>query len=163
MTTHTRIRPFNTKETYPEQNLDNDLCQAVVAGNTIYLRGQIGQDLETRESVLLGGEGGPAAVAGDPEASYLLERVTDPDEATCSLIKAVDLVGERWTFLVLREALAGAYRFSEFRARLGIAQRRIGRDGNRIDDHAAFEPLDRAYRVALLFDGEVAVEHADPA
>ncbi len=54
MTTHRRIRPFNTKETYPEQNLDNDLCQAVVAGNTIYLRGQIGQDLETRESVGVG-------------------------------------------------------------------------------------------------------------
>ena len=51
MTTHRRIRPFNTRETYPEQNLDNDLCQAVVAGNTVYLRGQIGQDLETRESV----------------------------------------------------------------------------------------------------------------
>ncbi len=31
MPTHTRIRPFNTKDTYPEQNLDNDLCQAVVA------------------------------------------------------------------------------------------------------------------------------------
>ena len=27
---HTRIRKFNTKDTYPEQNLDNDLCQAVV-------------------------------------------------------------------------------------------------------------------------------------
>ena len=42
---HTRIRPFNTSDTYPEQHLDNDLCQAVVAGNTVYLRGQIGQDL----------------------------------------------------------------------------------------------------------------------
>jgi enamine deaminase RidA (YjgF/YER057c/UK114 family) len=51
MTTHRRIRPFNTRDTYPEQKLDNDLCQAVVAGNTVYLRGQIGQDLETRESV----------------------------------------------------------------------------------------------------------------
>jgi enamine deaminase RidA (YjgF/YER057c/UK114 family) len=51
MTTHTRIRKFNTRETYPEQKLDNDLCQAVIAGNTIYLRGQIGQDLDTRESV----------------------------------------------------------------------------------------------------------------
>jgi enamine deaminase RidA (YjgF/YER057c/UK114 family) len=48
---HTRIRPFNTRDTYPEQNLDNDLCQAVRAGNTIYLRGQIGQHLDTRESV----------------------------------------------------------------------------------------------------------------
>jgi enamine deaminase RidA (YjgF/YER057c/UK114 family) len=54
MPAHRRIRPFNTRETYPEQNLDNDLCQAVVAGNTVYLRGQIGQDLDTRESVGVG-------------------------------------------------------------------------------------------------------------
>jgi enamine deaminase RidA (YjgF/YER057c/UK114 family) len=54
MTTHRRIRPFNTRDTYPEQNLDNDFCQAVVAGNTVYVRGQIGQDLETRESVGVG-------------------------------------------------------------------------------------------------------------
>jgi enamine deaminase RidA (YjgF/YER057c/UK114 family) len=54
MTVHTRIRPFNTKETYPEQNLDNDLCQAVVAGGVVYLRGQIAQDLDTRESVAIG-------------------------------------------------------------------------------------------------------------
>ena len=51
---HTRIRPFNTADTYPEQNLDNDLCQAVVAGGTVYLRGQIGQDLDTRENVGVG-------------------------------------------------------------------------------------------------------------
>ncbi|SJN08798.1 Bona fide RidA/YjgF/TdcF/RutC subgroup [Leucobacter sp. 7(1)] len=53
-TTHTRLRKFNTRETYPEQNLDNDLCQAVVAGGVVYLRGQIGQDLDTRESVGIG-------------------------------------------------------------------------------------------------------------
>lgn len=52
--THRRIRPFNTRDTYPEQNLDNDLCQAVVAGNTVYLRGQVGQDLDTRASVGIG-------------------------------------------------------------------------------------------------------------
>lgn len=45
--THTRIRKFNTKDTYPEQNLDNDLCQAVVArGTMIFLRGQCPQNLE---------------------------------------------------------------------------------------------------------------------
>ena len=49
-----RIHPFNTRDTYPEQDLDNDLCQAVVAGNTIYLRGQIGQNLDTSESVGIG-------------------------------------------------------------------------------------------------------------
>ena len=55
MTTHTRIRKFNTGTTYPEQKLDNDLCQAVVAkGSMVFVRGQIGQDLETHESVGIG-------------------------------------------------------------------------------------------------------------
>lgn len=58
--THRRIRPFNTRDTYPEQNLDNDLCQAVVAGNIVFLRGQVGQNLDTGECV---GVGDPAAQA----------------------------------------------------------------------------------------------------
>ena len=56
---HTRIRKFNTSDTYPEQKLDNDLCQAVVArGTMVFVRGQIGQNLDTSESV---GLGDPAA------------------------------------------------------------------------------------------------------
>jgi len=43
---HRRIRKFNTKEMYPEQSLDNDLCMAVVAGNRVFLRGQTGFDLD---------------------------------------------------------------------------------------------------------------------
>jgi len=49
---HTRIRKFNTKDTYPEQKLDNDLCQAVVArGTMIFLRGQCPQDLDTARNI----------------------------------------------------------------------------------------------------------------
>lgn len=49
---HTRIRKFNTRETYPEQKLDNDLCQAVIArGTTIFLRGQCPQDLDTAKNI----------------------------------------------------------------------------------------------------------------
>ena len=46
--THTRIRRFNTRETYPEQSLDNDLCQAVVThcGKTVWMRGQCPQNLD---------------------------------------------------------------------------------------------------------------------
>ena len=56
---HNRIRPFNTRDTYPEQALDNDLAQAVVArGTMVFVRGQVGQDLETSKSV---GIGDPAA------------------------------------------------------------------------------------------------------
>jgi enamine deaminase RidA (YjgF/YER057c/UK114 family) len=59
MPTHERIRQFNTRDTYPNQALDNDLCQAVRAGNTIYLRGQVGTDFEGK----LHGLGDPAAQA----------------------------------------------------------------------------------------------------
>ena len=55
---HTRIRKFNTRDAYPEQKLDNDLCQAVIAGNTIYLRGQVAQDLDTRQNVAVGDAAG---------------------------------------------------------------------------------------------------------
>ncbi|HVZ52821.1 MAG TPA: RidA family protein [Pseudolabrys sp.] len=49
---HTRIRPFNTRNTYPEQNLNNDLCQAVVArGTMVFLRGQCPQDLDTAQNI----------------------------------------------------------------------------------------------------------------
>ena len=57
--THRRIRPFNTRDTYPEQQLDNDLAQAVVArGTVILLRGQCPQELD----------GGANVGVGDPEA-----------------------------------------------------------------------------------------------
>jgi enamine deaminase RidA (YjgF/YER057c/UK114 family) len=52
---HTRIRKFNTRDTYPEQKLDNDLCQTVVArGSMVFVRGQVGQDLDTAVNVGIG-------------------------------------------------------------------------------------------------------------
>ncbi|MGA2561992.1 MAG: RidA family protein [Steroidobacteraceae bacterium] len=52
---HTRIRKFNTRDTYPEQKLDNDLCQTVVArGSTVFVRGQVGQDLDTAMNIGVG-------------------------------------------------------------------------------------------------------------
>ena len=51
--THTRIRKFNTAETYPEQALDNDLCQAVVThgGKTVWMRGQCPQNLDDAQNI----------------------------------------------------------------------------------------------------------------
>ncbi|WP_128515099.1 RidA family protein [Tabrizicola thermarum] len=54
MTTHTRYRKFNTRVTYPEQNLDNDLCHLVATrgGTTLWFRGACPQDLDTSESLM---------------------------------------------------------------------------------------------------------------
>jgi len=51
--THTRIRPFNTRETYPEQSLDNDLSQAVVTrgGRIVWMRGQCPQNLDDAKTI----------------------------------------------------------------------------------------------------------------
>jgi enamine deaminase RidA (YjgF/YER057c/UK114 family) len=49
--THRRIRQFNTRDTYPNQKLDNDLGQVVVANNIVFVRGQVGQNLDSNESV----------------------------------------------------------------------------------------------------------------
>ncbi len=42
---HERLRKFNTRDVYPNQSLDNDMCMVVKAGNRLFLRGQTGLDL----------------------------------------------------------------------------------------------------------------------
>lgn len=49
---HRRHRQFNTRDTYPSQRLDNDLCQVVVArGTLVFVRGQVGQEIDGFASV----------------------------------------------------------------------------------------------------------------
>ena len=42
-------------------------------------------------------------------------------ESACSIARSLGVLGERWTFLILREAFLGATKFAEFRDRLGVA------------------------------------------
>lgn len=88
--THQRIRPFNTRDTYPEQNIDNDLCQAVVAGDTIYLRGQIGQDLDTSASVGVGDVTAQTEQAMSNIATLLAEAGSSTDDIVKVTIYLVD-------------------------------------------------------------------------
>ena len=84
--THTRLRKFNTQDTYPEQNLDNDLCQAVIAtGATVFLRGQVAQDLETRESLFTDDAGAQARKAME-NVSLLLGEAGSGLEQVCRVV-----------------------------------------------------------------------------
>jgi enamine deaminase RidA (YjgF/YER057c/UK114 family) len=56
---HQRFRKFNTKDMYPDQSLDNDLCMVVRAGNYIFMRGQTGFTLDG-EMVGIGDAGAQA-------------------------------------------------------------------------------------------------------
>ena len=40
----------------------------------------------------------------------------------CSIAATLELIGERWTLLIIRDAFLGIRRFDDFQARLGIAR-----------------------------------------
>src|ERR1700709_1643410 len=106
---HTRIRKFNTRETYPEQKLDKDLCQAVVANGTVYLRGQIGQDLDTRESV---GVGDVAVQTEKAMANIamLLDEAGSKLEDICKItVYLVDVRYREAVYTVVGKWLKGVY------------------------------------------------------
>jgi DNA-binding HxlR family transcriptional regulator len=44
------------------------------------------------------------------------------DDLNCSIANALDLIGEWWTILILREAFFGTRRFEDFQQHLGIAR-----------------------------------------
>ena len=46
---------------------------------------------------------------------------TYPDQ-DCSIARTLEVVGERWSLLILREAFWGTHRFDDFQERLGIAR-----------------------------------------
>ena len=108
--THKRIRPFNTKDTYPEQNLDNDLAQAVVAkGRMVFVRGQVGQDLDTSESV---GIGDPVAQAHQAmrNIKLLLEESGARMEHICRLVVYLtDIRYREAVYRVMGEYLKGVH------------------------------------------------------
>lgn len=42
------------------------------------------------------------------------------EEPRCSVVRTLDVVGEKWSLLIVRNALRGQTRFSQFRDQLGI-------------------------------------------
>jgi DNA-binding HxlR family transcriptional regulator len=52
---------------------------------------------------------------------------SDWSEASCPIARTLDVVGDPWVLLVLREALTGATRFEQFRSALGAADNVLSR------------------------------------
>jgi enamine deaminase RidA (YjgF/YER057c/UK114 family) len=103
------MRPFNTRDTYPEQNLDNDLCQAVVAEDTVYLRGQVAQDLDTRANVAVGDPAGQAEQAMD-NIELLLAECGATLENVCKVtVYLTDIRYREPVYRVLGRRMRGVY------------------------------------------------------
>ena len=57
----------------------------------------------------------------------------------CSIARTLEVVGEWWTFLVLRDAFRGVSRFDEFQQRLGIARNVLTARLNTLVEHHILE------------------------
>jgi enamine deaminase RidA (YjgF/YER057c/UK114 family) len=106
---HVRVRPFNTLDTYPEQRLGNDLCQAVIAGDTVYLRGQVAQDLDTRENVAAGDPAGQAEQVMANVELLLGECGLRLEHIVSCHVYLTDIRHREPVYRVLGERLAGVY------------------------------------------------------
>src|SRR6266542_3978863 len=57
----------------------------------------------------------------------------------CSIARALELVGERWTLLIVRDAFLGLRRFEQFQESLGIARNVLTDRLNRLVEEGILE------------------------
>jgi DNA-binding HxlR family transcriptional regulator len=64
---------------------------------------------------------------------------TSFDGMNCSLARTLDVIGEWWTLLIIREASWGTSRFDEFHQRLGIARNVLAARLERLEETGILE------------------------
>ncbi len=68
----------------------------------------------------------------------MLKRNYDGQES-CSVAQALEIIGERWTWLIIRDAFLGLTKFVEFEQSLGIARNVLTDRLNRLVEEGIFE------------------------
>jgi DNA-binding HxlR family transcriptional regulator len=63
----------------------------------------------------------------------------DYEGQNCSIARALEVVGERWTLLIVRDAFLGLRRFDEFQESLGIARNVLTDRLNRLVEEGILE------------------------
>jgi DNA-binding HxlR family transcriptional regulator len=78
-------------------------------------------------------------------------RWADVGDTRCSIARALSVVGDRWTLLLLREVFLGTRRFDEFHANTGAARHIVAERLQHLVDHDVLERTqyqDRPHRFA---------------
>ena len=105
---HTRIRKFNTRTVWKGQDIDNDLCMAVRAGNMVFVRGQTGMDLKGK----IHGINDPGVQADNAMRclKILLEEAGSKLEDVCKIVIYVtDRAYREAVYRVVGKWLKGVY------------------------------------------------------
>jgi DNA-binding HxlR family transcriptional regulator len=70
----------------------------------------------------------------------------DYPNQVCSIARSLEIVGERWTLLILRDAVLGLERFEDFQESLGIASNVLTNRLKLLCDEGVFERLPDEHR-----------------
>lgn len=72
----------------------------------------------------------------------------------CSVAQTLDVIGERWTLLILRDAFMGSKRFQQFQSNLGIARNILTTRLNRLVEEGilAKRPAEGEHHEYVLTD-----------
>ena len=65
----------------------------------------------------------------------------DFSEMTCSVARTLEVVGDRWTLLILRDAFYGLRRFDEFSDNLGLSRNILTDRLNKLVGHGVMEKV----------------------
>src|SRR5687767_15857924 len=68
------------------------------------------------------------------------------DDQVCSMARTLEIVGERWTMLILREVFVGVRRFDEIQDDLGIARNVLATRLQKLVDRGVLEKRRRGDR-----------------
>ncbi|HEY0516196.1 MAG TPA: helix-turn-helix domain-containing protein [Solirubrobacteraceae bacterium] len=78
----------------------------------------------------------------------------DYENQACSIAGALEVVGERWSLLIVRDILLGLRRFDELQSHLGVARNVLQARLTRLQEHGVIErvpyqqrPLRHEYRL----------------
>lgn len=84
------------------------------------------------------------ASSGTGESPAAAEQADDQpiiDELGCSIATTLDVIGDRWSLLILRDVFRGARRFSEIQTDLGIAKNLLSDRLSRLVGHGVLERI----------------------
>src|SRR5438093_10546705 len=73
-------------------------------------------------------------------------RWRDIGDLTCSVARALSVVGDRWTLLILRDAFLGVRRFEDLQADLGTTRHRLADRLRKLVEHGVLERVRYAER-----------------
>lgn len=80
-------------------------------------------------------------------------------DQTCSVAQSLEIIGDWWTLLIIRDAFLGVRRFRDFAERLGISKNILSRRLAHLVDHGVLERADvgrhgEHYEYALTTKGK---------